>query len=72
MAADTRNQTSAKFRQAMDSQSNNPEVDPAEARASEAEAFANAVFDAMIGRKVTVQGVTSDGATFSVQGTIIE
>lgn len=70
--ADNRAQTKARFKQAMDAQSGNPEVNPAEARDTEAEAFADAVFEAMIGREVTVQGVTSDGASFEATGIIIE
>lgn len=68
----TRANTIAIIKQVMDSQSNDSNVAPAQARQVQAEGFGNAIFDAMIGRQVTVTGVTSDGATFTVIGIITE
>lgn len=68
----TRANTISIIKNAMDGQSNNPNTNPAEARQVEATALGNVIFDAMIGRQVTVIGVTSDGATFNAVGTIIE
>lgn len=60
------------IKQEMDNQSDNPATVPAEAREALATAIGNAVFDSMIGREVLVNGVTSDGATFTATGIIQE
>ena len=72
MPAEVRAQIKTRFKNAMESQSNDPNKDPEAARNTMAEEFADAVFASMIGREVTVQGVTSDGATFQATGLIIE
>lgn len=68
----TRANTIAIIKQVMDGQSDDPNIKPGQARIAQAEGFGNAIFDAMIGRTVTVNGVTSDGASFTGTGIIIE
>lgn len=67
-----RQATKNKIKAAMDAQSGNSEINPTEARNILAQEFADAVFNAMIGRTVTVTGTTSNGGTFTTTGTIIE
>lgn len=64
----TQEQLAAKFKQALDNDSNNPEVNIGDARQRLANELAEGVAQFVIGRQVTVNGVQVGGGV--VPGTI--
>ncbi len=59
----TKQQLAALIKQAMDDDSDNPDVTPAQARQNQADKLANAIEQYVIGRLVTVTGVTPGSGT---------
>ena len=68
----TRAAAKEQLKTVLDGHSDNPDINPEEARQEFANALVDIVFDAFIGRVTQVTGTSSDGATVTGTGIIQE